>query len=108
MKVSNLVLKGYQLLTDEETADLIFVGIYVSDLLSNVLRQAKPENGLVTTLTNMNTIAVASMLDLAMVIFSEGKMPSQEMISKANQEGIALLSSHKMAHEIVIDLHPFE
>jgi len=108
MKVSNLISNDYRLLTNEASSQTIFVGIYVSDLLSNVLRQAKPENGLITTLANMNTIAVASMLDLALVIFAEGKMPTQEMISKANQEGIALLSSYKMAHEIVIDLHQFD
>ena len=105
MKVLNLISEDYILLTNEASNDLIFVGIYVSDLLSNVLRQAKPENGLVTTLANMNTIAVASMLDLALVIFCEGKVPSVEMIFKANEEGIALISSSKTAVEVILDLH---
>jgi len=105
MKVRDVLTQSDILWTNQETADLDYQGCYVSDLLSNVLKQAKEGNGLITTLSNLNVIAVASLLNLSFVLFCEGKEPSQEMIEKANEEEIALISTQQKAIDIILLMH---
>lgn len=94
---------NYNILT-QHADEIRFHGVYVSDLLSNVLRNAKEQDILVTTIANMNTVAVASLKDLSAVIFAEGKSIGADLIEKANQEGITLLLSNKSAYQIALDL----
>lgn len=105
MKIASLLNSDYKLLTNQEGISIDFEGCYVSDLLSNVLKQAKSENGLITTLSNMNVIAVASLLTLPFVLFCEGKLPSEEMIQKADEEGIALLTTTELAIDAILRFH---
>lgn len=101
MKISTLLTKGFISYTKNELLEQDFHGCYISDLLSNVLRSALPEEALLTTLSNMNTVAVASLSNLPVVIFVEGKIPTKEMIQKANEEEIALLSTEELSSQVV-------
>ncbi len=105
MKIINLLKLNYQNYTTDILLENQFESCYVSDLLSNVLKQGKEDFGLITTLVNMNVIAVASLLSLPFVLFCEGKTPTQEMIEKANIEGIALLSSNGTAMEAILAMN---
>ena len=49
----------------------------------------------------MNVIAVASLLDFACVIVPEGLPVEAPILSKADEEGIVVLSSGKTAFELV-------
>jgi hypothetical protein len=67
---------------------------YTSDLLSCVMAGAVPPRHLdYPPGTRTNIVAVAALLDLSAVIITEGAMPDQGTIQKANQEGVTLLSS---------------
>lgn len=101
MKISTLLTKGFISYTNNELLEKEFEGCYISDLLSNVLRSANPKEALLTTLSNMNTVAVASLANLPVVIFVEGKVPTKEMIQKANEEEIALLSTDWLSSQVV-------
>jgi hypothetical protein len=46
-------------------------GVYAGDLLSWVMGHASESNVLVTIMSNINTLAVASLLDLSCVILAE-------------------------------------
>ena len=46
-------------------------GVYAGDLLSWVMGHAEEGEILVTIMSNMNVLAVASLLDLSLVILSE-------------------------------------
>ena len=68
---------------------------YTSDLLSCVMAGA-PHNGIWVTLqAHANIIAVAALLELHAVVVTEGAAPDHSTISKANEEGITLLSTPK-------------
>ncbi len=66
-------------------------GGYVSDLLSCVMAGAVQGNAWVTLQAHLNVVAVASLLELACVIITEGATPDEAMIKKADEEHIPLL-----------------
>jgi hypothetical protein len=74
---------------------------YASDLLSDVLANA-PQGGLLVTLqVHLNVIAVASHADLRAVIFSSGRVPDDDVVQKAVDEGLSLFVSPADTFEIV-------
>ena len=81
------VVAGSQTLEQEIT------GGYSADLLSCVMARAKAGNVWATLQAHPNVIAVASLLELAAVIVTEGALIPDEVIAKAETEGIALLST---------------
>jgi predicted transcriptional regulator len=66
---------------------------YASDLLSCVMANATREGIWITLQAHANIVAVAALLELAAVIITEGAQPDPATIHKANQEGVALLST---------------
>jgi hypothetical protein len=89
------------LTNEKEFSTITPSGGYTSDLLSCVMAGA-PHQGLWVTLqAHSNIIAVAVLLDLSAVIITEGAMPEPNVIAKANQEGITVLSSTLSSFYIV-------
>lgn len=76
-------------------------GGYASDLLSNVMGQAKMGNVWVTMQGHQNIIAVASLLGLSAVIVAGESRPDQETVKKADKEDIPLLVTSLSVFEIV-------
>jgi serine kinase of HPr protein (carbohydrate metabolism regulator) len=74
---------------------------YVSDMLSCVMTGAKHKSLWVTLQAHNNIIAVACLLDLSAVIITEGAQPDENTISKANEEGVTLLSTDKKSFFVV-------
>lgn len=66
---------------------------YSADLLSCVMSGAARHSLWVTLQAHSNIVAVASLLDLAAIIITEGAMPDEATIAKANEEGVVLLST---------------
>ncbi len=66
---------------------------YAADLLSCVMARAKTGNVWATLQAHPNVIAVATLLDLAAIIVTEGASVSEDVIAKANAEGIPLLAT---------------
>ena len=64
-----------------------------SDLMSDVLAFVKEKTVLITGLINPHVLRTAEMLDITCIVFSRGKMPSEEMLEMADEIGIAVISS---------------
>jgi hypothetical protein len=75
-------------------------GGYASDMLSCVLAGAKSQDLWITLQSHANVIAVAAMLDLSAVILSENVQPEAEVLARANQQGVTLLSTPLPTYEI--------
>ncbi len=73
---------------------------YASDLLSDVLGNAPAGGILVTLQVHLNVIAVASHAGLSAVIFSSGRLPNDEVVAKAVEEGITLFGSSADTFEL--------
>lgn len=96
----NLITTGISDLLEREVSSA-----FVSDLLSNVLANA-PRNGLLVTIqTHLNVVAVAVHCELYAVIFVQGRTAEDEVIRKAEEEKILLLSSDKTAFDVVGELY---
>lgn len=74
---------------------------YVSDMLSCVMTGAKNKSIWVTLQAHNNIVAVGLLLDVAAIIISEGALPDDETIKKADEEGVTLLSSDKNSFYVV-------
>jgi hypothetical protein len=73
---------------------------YSADLLSCVMAGAKHEGIWVTLQSHNNIIAVAALLELSAVIITEGAIPDDETIEKANEEGVTLFSTKANSFEV--------
>jgi len=80
-------------------------GGYASDLLSDVLANAREGDLWVTLQTHQNTVAVASLKGLAGILLVNSRAPEQETIDKAEEEEIPLLVSSLGTFELIGRLH---
>jgi hypothetical protein len=86
------------------TAERTVGGAYAADLLSCVMKGAKRNDVWVTLQCHLNVVAVASLLDLAGVIITEGNRPDAETIARAEKEGVPLMVTVKSTFTVVGEL----
>ena len=103
--IKDIISPSYLVKTDSKNLTQSYQGIFVTDLLSQAIHSAKPNNILITIISNLNTIAVAVMLDLPCIIICSGKPVTNEMITRANHENISIIQTEKHEHEVIIDLY---
>lgn len=84
-------LLNARVLTEQVPLDSAVHGVYSSDMLSDVLKYGKEQSALVTGLVNIQVVRTAMMLDMHGIIFVSGKEPEDDVISLAEENGIALL-----------------
>jgi len=68
-------------------------GCYISDLLSDVMANAKEGAVWITLQTHPNIVAVASLKNLAGIIITNKRTPEEETLKKAEDEHIVLAVS---------------
>lgn len=106
MKVSELLSVGdFKLLTSPDYTDREITGCYVGDLLSWVMGKANSGDAWITIMSNINIVAVATLTDVSCIILSEGVNPEEDVIKKADKEGIIILRSTKTSYEISCKIH---
>lgn len=64
-----------------------------SDLMSDVLAFVKEQALLLTGLQNLQVLRTAEMMDIEVVVFVRGKVPSQEIIDFANSRGMVIMET---------------
>ena len=75
-------------------------GGYCGDLLSFVMGRATSGDAWVTIMTNINTVAVASLTDVACVILADGSVPEQAVIDRAEAQDVNLFVSEQPSYEV--------
>ena len=76
-------------------------GMWVSDMLSDVIANAEVGSLWITLQTHLYIIPVASLKDLAGIIIVNGRRPDEETLSKARQEKVLVLGTDLQAFEVV-------
>lgn len=79
-------------------------GGYASDLLSCVMARAQAGNVWVTLQSHPNIVAVASLLNLAGIVVTEGAPLDPNTIAKANEEHIPILTTPRTTFTVVSQL----
>lgn len=72
-----------------------YVDAFASDLMSDALALILDHNEstlLITGLANTQAIRTAEMLDLSVIVYVRGKIPSEDQIQTAKLSGITLLT----------------
>lgn len=64
-----------------------------SDMMSDVLAFVKDQAVLLTGLVNPQVIRTAMMMDMRCVVFVRKKVPTEDMISLAEESGIVIMKS---------------
>ena len=68
-------------------------GVYISDMISDVIANAKPGNLLVTVQVHANVVAAANLVDVCAIILAQGKRPSDDVLRMAEKAKITVLST---------------
>lgn len=100
MKISDLAPSLDLKLVQAEFADREIGSGYASDLLSDVMANAKADGVLITVQAHKNAVAVASLAGLAAIVVCNGRPVPEDMIDAARAEGVALLSTTQAAFEV--------
>jgi serine kinase of HPr protein (carbohydrate metabolism regulator) len=83
-----------ELIQDEfEDADLS--GAYTSDLLSDVMANAKDGGALITIQAHKNTVAVATLVNITVIVVCNFRPIPEDMIAAAKEEGIAIIRTRE-------------
>ncbi len=79
-------------------------GVYVGDLLSNVMARAEEKNLWITIQGHQNVVAVASLTGVAGVIIVEDFAIEEEAIKRARERNINILRTPLTAYKLICQL----
>jgi hypothetical protein len=75
----------------EEFEDTELTGAYTSDLLSDVMAHAKDGGALITIQAHKNTVAVATLVNISVLIICNSRPLPDDMMEAAKDEGVAVI-----------------
>ena len=81
-----------------------FSGVYIGDLLSWVMGRASSGEVWITIMSNINIVAVASLVDVACIVLAEGVTLDESVRNTAEQKGVNIFTSEKTAYELAASL----
>ena len=79
-------------------------GAYAGDLLSWVMTRLKSDFAWITIMSNINSVAVASLADASCIIFTENADVSLELLQKAKEQGINIFRTPKSTFDIAFSI----
>ena len=79
-------------------------GCYIGDLLSWVMGRAQADNLWITIMSNVNTVAVASLADVSAVLLAENVTLEDSIVQTAELKGVNILSTPLPAYEAALKL----
>ncbi len=80
-------------------------GVFVSDMISDVMAGAKSGNIWLTVQTHKNIVSAGNLVDVSAIIITNGKKVPQETIDLASKYDVAILSTDLQTFELVGKLH---
>ena len=99
MKLKELVEKtGLKTLTNEEDKDV--EGVFISDMLSDVMANAQAGNLWLTVQTHSNIVSAANLIDISAIVVTLGKEVPQKTIDLANRYHVVILSSNESSYNL--------
>ena len=94
---------GFKILT-MPSPDKEIKGAYIGDLLSWVMGNAEQGNVWITIMSNINVIAVATLVDVSCILLAEDVIPDDEVLSGALLKGVNVLSTPFSAYDAAVKL----
>ena len=92
MRISEVVEKtGLKALNQWDDGEV--AGVYISDMVSDIITAAASGCILVTLQTHTSLIAAANLVDAGMVVIAHGKQPTPDVIGLADKAAIPVFST---------------
>jgi hypothetical protein len=85
---TKLEIKGLTAIPDRDVT-----GVYISDMVSDVIANAKAGNLLVTVQVHTNALAAANLVDICGIVVAQGKQPAEDVLKMAERHQIAIFST---------------
>ena len=83
-----LELKAVTVVPDKDVT-----GVYISDMVSDVIANAKAGDLLVTVQMHGNVIAAANLVDICAIVLTQGKAPGEDVAKMAEKAGIPIFTT---------------
>jgi len=83
-----------------EFEDTQLSGAYTSDLLSDVMAHAKDGGALITIQAHKNTVAVATLVNISVIIICNSRPVPPDMLEAAKEEGIAVIRTKENQYTV--------
>ena len=80
-------------------------GVYISDMVSDVIANAKAGNLLVTVQVHANALAAANLVDICGIIVAQGKKPADDVVRMAVKAEISLFSTALSRWQVATKLY---
>jgi predicted transcriptional regulator len=80
-------------------------GVYISDMVSDVIANAKAGNLLVTVQVHANALAAANLVDICGIVVAQGKKPADEVIRMAVKAEISIFSTALSRWQVATKLY---
>jgi len=80
-------------------------GVYISDMVSDVIANAKTGNLLVTVQVHANALAAANLVDICGIILAQGKKPADDVIKMAAKAEISIFSTALTRWQVATKLY---
>lgn len=105
MTVRQLIDKQmFQVISEGDTSRKI-TGVFCCDLLSIAMGRAPADSAWVTVMGNVNTIAVATLADVACVIIAEGAALDEVGQARAKEQGVTVLATEGPIFDAALRVH---
>ena len=73
--------------------DKEITGVYISDMVSDVIANAKAGDLLVTVQIHNNVIAAANLVDICGIVVTQGKLPTEDVVKMAEKAKLTIYST---------------
>ncbi len=94
MTVRELIDKNlFRVVSEGTDTDRQIEDVFCCDLLSVAMGRGIENAAWVTVMGNINTIAVLSLTDMALIVLAEGAQMDEAGLSKAKAEGVTILAT---------------
>ena len=80
-------------------------GVYISDMVSDVIANAKAGNLLVTVQIHNNVIAAANLVDICGIVVTQGKFPTDDVMKMAEKAEITIFSTNLSRWQVATGLY---
>jgi hypothetical protein len=87
--------------------DTELTGAYTSDLLSDVMANARDGGALITIQAHKNTVAVATLVNISLIVVCNSRPIPEDMIPAARDEGVAIIRTRENQFTVSGKLYDF-
>lgn len=104
MKLQDIAAK-LEIKSLTEVFDREVTGVYISDMVSDVIANAKAGNLLVTVQVHANALAAANLVDICGIVIAQGKQPPEDVLKMAQKHEITIFATDLNRWQVATKLY---